>query len=183
MPERPTIQLHAPLTAARTVRGPAGADGAAAAVEPARRALEAERDALAHAAQALQRAAAGLGELHDTITREAEAHVVELAVAIARKILCQAIEAGQYDVQPIVQEALRCAPSRREVVVRLNPEDLARIEKVQADGKADPLGSVRLAADPTLGRAECTVETAEGCVEARVEDQLEQVHQALAQPE
>jgi flagellar assembly protein FliH len=182
MPERPTIRLHAPLTDARTVPGPADAEDAGpdAAAEAARRALETERGALARAAQALERAAAGLSDLQDTIAREAEAHLAELAVAIARKVLKQAVDAGQYDVEAIVQEALRCAPSRREVVVRLNPEDLARIEKAGAEGKPLGLGGVRLAADPALGRAECAVDTAEGTVDVRLEDQLQEVRQALA---
>lgn len=182
MPERTTIRLHAPLTDARTVSRPAGAADAGASPEAVRRALEAERGGLAHAAQALERAAAALTDLQETIAHEAEAHLAALAVAIARKVLRQAVDAGQYDVEATVREALRCAPSRREVVVRLNPEDLARIEKAGSEGKPLGLGGVRLAADPALGRAECAVDTAEGTVDVRLEDQLQEVRQALAGP-
>jgi len=185
--ERLSIQIGAPLTAVRTLRRDAAAQGHPApdetAAESAQAALEAERAALAKARQAIERAATELTGLGDTIAQEAEANMTPLAVAIAEKILRQAVEAGQYDMKTIVRDALRSAPSRREVVVRMNPDDLARLENGEAAGKPLALGNVRLIADATVGRAECVVETAEGTVEARLQDQLEQVHQALAQPE
>ena len=187
MTERLAIQIAAPLTAARSIRRDADAQDHPApnetAAESAQAALEAERAALAQARQALERAATELTGLRDTIAQEAEAKVAPLAVAIAEKILMQAVEAGQYDMETIVREALRSTPSRREIVVRMNPDDLARLENGEAAGKPLALGNVRLIADATVGRAECVVETAEGTVEARLQDQLEQVHQALAQPE
>jgi hypothetical protein len=207
--------------------------GALAATE----AIEAERQALALACRALDRAAAHLRGLQDDVLRDAETRLVDLAVEVARKVLCQEVQDGRYKIEPIVREALARAGPWREAVVHLHPEDLAEIEGVlRCEGRSDnsrdqgpgsgvqgpgigdrelgsgvqgpgsagqseirnatlrstspksemlsPLGTphwgaVRLVADPALGRAECRVETAEGCVEARLDAALQHLCRTL----
>ncbi len=156
--------------------GPASGADAAPAAPP----LEAERKALAGAREALEAAAQRLHALQQEIRAEAEDHLLDLAVDIARKVIGQEIRADRCDIEPIVREALGHAPPRRETVVHLHPDDLAALEKAGPEGAAPPdLAHVRLAADPTLRRAECVVETAEGIIEARTEDRLAQVRAAM----
>lgn len=188
MPQALKIGVRGPVMAVRVIRGPAAGDspaGGADAIDERSMqiALEAERAELAQARRALEQAAARIGKLHEQVVADAEAHLPDLAIEIARNVLMQEIEAGRHDIEPIVRRALRSAPANREVVVRLHPEDLAQMEKAQAADSAAPAANVRLVADSGVGRAECVVETAEGTVEARIEDELEQVKQALKNPE
>jgi len=175
------VDLPAALASVR-VRGPAGTPSAgdAGAVAQARtRDLEAERAALAQARQALERAAARVAGLHDAILAECEDRLLDLAIDIARKVIAQEVRAGRHDIEPIVRQALRLAPPRREVVVHLNPDDLAAAEKAGNGQAGGALAHLRLAADPSLGRGECIVETAEGTVEARIDDQLDHLRHTL----
>jgi len=190
MPQPMPVELPHPPTAARVVHRPGGAgdptampaDGSdATALRLEEAALQGERAELARARQALERAAAEVAGLRQQVLADAEEHLLDLAVEIARKVLMQEIRAGRHEIEPIVREALRRAPAKREVVVRLNPKDLARMET--ASGTDEMPANVRLVPDPSIGPAECVVETAEGTVEARVEHELDQVRAALKTPE
>jgi len=191
MAERLTVQLPAPPADVRVRPGPGrpAADGASpdggsadgTGPEAERRALETERAALASARRALETAAARAADLLPEILAEAEDHLLDLAVEIARKVIAQEIEADRCRIEPIVREALGRAPRQRDCVVHLHPDDLSAL--AEADEPATDLAHLELKADPRLGRGECIVETAEGTVEARIDDRLAQVHAAMNPPE
>lgn len=178
------IDLPAPLAGVRVVAGP---PGSAAPGRGGRRAgargVEAERAGLAQARQALERAAALVAGLQEQIVAEAESHLLDLAMNVARRVLAQEIEAGHYAIEPIIREAIRGVPARREVVVRLNPQDLKAMQGAPgADaeaGQAALPANVRLVADPAIGRAECVVDMAEGTVEAGIDGKLDQIRRTL----
>jgi len=182
MPEPLRVNLPAPPAAVRVMPGPGepSPDGPDS-LERERQVLEAERVALARARGALETAAARLADLQAQVLAEAEDHLLDLAVEIARKVIAQEIEAGRCDIEPIVRQALDRAPPKRECVVHLHPDDLAALEKA-GDGVAD-LAHLRLVTDPSVGRGECVLETAEGTVEARTDDRLHHVRAAMKVPE
>ncbi|MGA2093987.1 MAG: FliH/SctL family protein, partial [Sedimentisphaerales bacterium] len=110
-------------------------------------------------------------------------HIAKLAVEIARKILVQKVKEGDYQIESIVAEALKNAPARQEIVIRLNPKDLTRYQQIQQAlegqaGSAAPDG-IKFAADPSVGLAQCIVETPKGKVESLIDEHLEQVERAL----
>ena len=186
MTQPPPVELPHPPTAVRVIPGPAGGDNRAAgspdapdngALQSDQAALETERAELARARQTLERAAAQVAGLEPKILADAEQHLLDLANEIARKVLMQEIQAGRHDILPIVREAISRAPPKREIVVRLNPDDAAHLEA--SPGHDEMPANVRLVADPSIGPAECVVETAEGTIEARIEQELDQVAAAL----
>jgi flagellar assembly protein FliH len=146
-------------------------------------AIEKEKQDLALAREAFEAAAGELARLKDELVAETESHVLDLAVETAGRILHQEIQAGRYEIDAIVRDALRCAPAARDVVVRLHPADHAHLQATAGEPESAPQCAVRLVPDPGLGRAECVVETAEGTMDARHESQLEQAHKALARDE
>jgi flagellar biosynthesis/type III secretory pathway protein FliH len=166
--------------------------------DPAAR-MEAERQGLAQARQALEAAAAELARSKEELLKEAEAQVVGLAFHIARKVLMQEIDAGRYRIEPVVQEVLRHIPTRHNIVVHLNPEDLARWqESLQAEAGASGaapdglkstgegvllLAGARVVPDSRIGRGECLVDTGEGTVRSVIEEHLEQLAEALKSSE
>lgn len=156
---------------------------AEAAAVSMRHQLQAELSALEQAGRALASGAAQLAELEGVLVHQAEEKVLELALEIAAKVLMQEVRAGRHEVAPIVEEALQRVPTRRDVVVRLHPEDLARC---QAAGEgSDPAEGfeIRFVADPTVPRAGCIVETPEGVIESTLEGHLERLGEALRAPE
>ena len=129
------------------------------------------------AIDALEAALVEAHELRGQILAEAEEQLVDLAVDIARKVLAQEIEAGRYEIEPIVAEALKRVPARRDVVVHLHPEDHARCMEAREGGESD--GPVTYKADTSVGRAGCVLETDEGVIESSVEPHLEDIREAL----
>jgi flagellar biosynthesis/type III secretory pathway protein FliH len=135
--------------------------------------------ALLSARRALDQAAAAIRQLKEDALRDAESHLVDLAVEVAERVLVQEIEGGRAKAGPMVREALAQAGPWREAVVHLNPEDLAEIQAAAPAGAMPAFGTARLVADAAVRRAECRVVTGEGCVHTSVEDALEDVRRTL----
>lgn len=109
--------------------------------------------------------------------------IARLAVEIARKILVCKIAQGDYDIPAIVEEALKRAPTRQQIVIRLNPQDLPRCQQYQQENPEDPFAGLEFAADPGIGPGECLVETPRGIVKSFIEEHLERIGEALRKVE
>jgi flagellar assembly protein FliH len=141
--------------------------------------LEPQRKALSQAAAALMDCVRQYQQLQDEMVKQAESQLVELAVNIARKVMMQEIQAGRYEIDPIVQEALDRVESRQELVVRLNPVDLAKCRQAASAVDGDDCPGVRFVADNSVLPAHCLLETPHGIVESAVEANLEAVASAM----
>lgn len=144
-------------------------EAARRALEESRAAVEQERRGLTAARQALEAAARQIDETHQAMLATAEKQLVELALAVARKVLAHEIAEGRHRVEPLVREVLRHLPTRRDVTVHLNPQDLAAWP--QGQDAALP-ANLRLMPDAGMQRGECLAETAEGVVSATVAERF-----------
>ena len=95
----------------------------------------------------------------------------------------QKVEDGDYEIEAIVKETLTNAPGREDVVVRLNPQDLAQCHKAQEAEPAGALCGVKFVSDPNVGRAECVLENPKGIIESVIEQHLEKIGKALKKAE
>ena len=132
--------------------------------------------------QALRSAAAKLNEFYDGLFANHRDQIAKLSVEIARKILLQKVENGDYEIESVVKEALTNAPSRHDIVVHLNPEDHVQFRKTLPNGQEELDGAfagVKFVPDPNIGRAECLLETPKGIVKSLIDENLERVSQAL----
>ena len=141
-------------------------------------ALAAARQDMAAAVTALKMAAQQLARTRKELVEQAEGQMVELALSVARKVLMQEIQAGRYEIDPIVQEALKSVSVRQDVVVRLNPDDLQQCMAAHPEQQLSD-ANVRFVADEAVTRASCLVETSEGNVEASIEKHLAGIEAAL----
>lgn len=183
MADRIEIQLPRPLAAV----GAPGQEQSGRREEQARREMqervEGELAELRSARAALAKAQARFHDLQETFRREAEQQLLDLSMKIARKVLMQEIQAEQYDLDPIVREALSRIPPRMDAVTHLHPDDLARCEMAREDKELSGAGSVRFVADPDVRRGECFVQTSHGTVESSIEGHLQEIASALAESE
>lgn len=136
--------------------------------------IEAREAQLASAIEAMRSAAEQFQAARDQLADQARQQVVDLALAVAAKVLMQQVQAGQYEIDPIVAEALKDAPPRRQVVVHLCQADLERCQLA-----AQPPAGVTFQADPGLSAAQCVVVTPEGIIESSVQQGLAAVAEAL----
>jgi flagellar assembly protein FliH len=189
------FEVPGPLQSARVVPPPASvaAQSAAggpqvAAATPAvgatlgeeRQWLHEQRTNLDQVRAAMESAVDAIRALEAEALRSAESQLVTLALDIAGKVLAQDIEDGRYRIEPIVREALRSIPSRRDIVVRLNPQDLSRWQEA---GIAPFASGVKLVADPSVRKAECLVECAEAVVSATVAESLARAAEVMKKRE
>jgi len=198
-----TIQVARPIAAVRATHvmdGPrvrlsmeAGADDqsatkqleAAMQAERARLAQESEqqRSQFARLCQTAGSIAGNLDRLYRETLASNRTEIARLAVEIARKILVCKIAQGDYDIQAIVEEALKQAPARQKLVIRLHPQDLPRCQQYQQENPDDPFAGLELAADPGIGPGECLVESPKGIVRSFIEEHLERIGEALRKVE
>ena len=195
MPATLTVNLARPITALHVV-GPAGVqadtapDGVAEAInqEPSHTSAEQIAKAqeieqlqghLAQSCQLIEAIAAKLGTLYEQTLEQHRSDIAKLAVEIARKILSNQIAQGDYDIQSVVQEALQGAPTRQNVTIRVNPEDLPQCQQLQQDNPDGHFADLSFVPDWSIARADCVVETPKGIVESFVEDHLRRITDAL----
>ena len=116
---------------------------------------------------------------NEVFTRHKE-EIARLSVEIARKIIAQRVDKGDYDIEQIVREAINNTPTKENLVVHVNPEDHALLKLASGNsGEGDGLNGIKLYADVNIGRAECLIESPKGLIESRINEQLEQIEKAL----
>ena len=129
--------------------------------------------------EALRAAAAKLNDFRDSAVAAHKEDIARLSVEIARKVLAAKVEDRDYEIEAVVKETLGNAPAHEDVVVHLNPEDLAQYQKAQQDTSDESPSGVKFVPDPKIGRAECLLETPKGVVESFIAARLEQIAGAL----
>jgi flagellar biosynthesis/type III secretory pathway protein FliH len=171
--------------------GNAGAAQATDELHEERRLLEKERGDLKLARLALESGLQRVNRLESQWAGQAHQQIVDLALAIAARVLMQEIRAQRHEIDPIVEAVLARAPSGQDIVVRMHPEDIARCDLArklaagQAGGAGESLGTdgMRFVADSTVKRAECIVDTPQGFVRTDVESHLRELGEALRSSE
>lgn len=187
--------LDRPIVSAELLDGFVQRDpGPASSREPAEASPRAQRpahsdtktgnEAFSHACHALNGVVAKLNESCAGIFREHQGEIARLSLEIARKILLQKVNDGDYEIESIVKEALGHAPSRHDLVVHLNPDDLAQCLKAQQDPERGVgLAGIEFVADANIGRAECLIESPKGIIKSLIDEHLERIGKALRKAE
>ncbi len=124
-----------------------------------------------------------LGRLHEETVANHRSDIARLAVEIARRILSQRVTSGDYDVQTVIEEALKRAPTHQNVVVRVNPQDLPACQRLQQQDAEGPFDALEFVADRSIARADCLIETPKGIIKSFVEQHLERIGEALGRVE
>jgi flagellar assembly protein FliH len=150
-----------------------------------REGLEAGRlEALAEAAPRIARLDQLLTSLDEDlqrVDRELAHEVVQLGLAVARKLVGAALEARPEIVQECVEEALRhVVQSAGPVNVMVNPEEAAIVRThLEASSRA---GAWVLREDASIARGGCRVVTGAGEVDATLGSRWERITSALGEP-
>ena len=133
------------------------------------------------AVESLEEAVRRLDGLAESLRPQIEREIAGLAIAIARKIVATEIPAGNYQIGEIVDRLMQQLPGAREVVLRLNPDDLSVFRDAWSNSRelAERLDAMRVVGDPSVGRAECIVETPAGVAELAAEKQLDDVEEGF----
>ena len=143
---------------------------------------ELQQAQLAQTRQALSTAMTQVKNVQAQAIEEMRHQAVDLAMAIARKVIAQEIQAQRVEIDPIILGALRQLPTRGEIIIHLNPEDVKRSQFAEETQSAHAR-DLKFIADPEIAPGGCLVESVEGSVETSIESSLKKVGEALRQPE
>ncbi|MBN1818902.1 MAG: hypothetical protein JW828_16180 [Sedimentisphaerales bacterium] len=141
--------------------------------------LESVRQEVRSLTEMLEAAAAQVKEYYQQLTDSHRDQIVRLSIGIAEKILMKQIQAGQYDIEKIVSEALLHAPAGENIRLRLSPKDMETLAGLWEQADKPQFHHVELIVDPKLNPAECVAETDKGIVESLLAEHLRQIETAL----
>jgi flagellar assembly protein FliH len=141
--------------------------------------LAAAAEEVAATASALAGVLRALEGSRSSYVAAAERDVVELALAIAEKIVGAALEVEPEIVCNLVAGALRSVEGGDRLVLEVNPDDVALVQG-WLDSTTIPLAArVELRAERRIARGGCVVRTADGELDARVREQLDRAQEVL----
>lgn len=110
-------------------------------------------------------------------TDQIKTQAVGLATTLARHIVGKSIELGDYDVQPLIDDAIARLGHSENVAVRLHPDDLQAIEL--NDGTSSLGSQLQLIADPKLARGSCIATSGQRELVSTIEQRLDDVERLV----
>ena len=118
-----------------------------------------------------------LTSLRATMIRQTENQIVELALAVARRVVHREVSLDRNLMIAIVRVALDRLGESAHVTVRLHPEEF---EATGAARVAELAGSdITFVPDARVGRGGCRVESDMGMLDAGVDAQIQEIARAL----
>ena len=185
-----TINLNKPISSAMFLDGhtddkagqssnPGRENSEANTEQTLQKELDAQKSVFLQTCETLNEAISKVNQFYDRIFAEHREEIARLSVEIARKILMQKVENGDYEIEPIIKEALNKAPTTQDLIIHLNPDDMEKCLKAQQQDPGGVLSGIKLIADPKVGRAECMLESPKGIIKSLIKDSLERIGKAL----
>lgn len=138
----------------------------------------------AESGEAISRLTEVVGEFLEkqkALVQENEAALVDLAVAVAKRIVGACAEMRREPVLLAVSDSLGYLRDRTRVIIKANPGDLDVVKEHRKEWleSIEGIGTLTIEADPAVARGGCVLETDAGDVDARIEERLAMLHAAL----
>ncbi|MFZ0132724.1 MAG: FliH/SctL family protein [Desulfobacterales bacterium] len=136
--------------------------------------IEALKDLLSGAVEALRRAQMQL-------QRDAEKEIVELALAVAGRVVGHEVKTNRDAVAAVVGEALQKVENQDAVVIKMNPAEIDFLDRLRLPLSSffrNPDGVV-IEADESVEAGGCVIETGGGDIDARLESRFRIVEDAF----
>jgi flagellar biosynthesis/type III secretory pathway protein FliH len=118
-----------------------------------------------------------LMRVRNDMIRHTEKQMVQLALAVARRVVHREVSIDTNVLVTMMRVALERVSDAARVTVRLNPADHQAVAAALSDGATS--GQVTLTADGRVPRGGCKVESDYGDIEAGVDAQIQEIARAL----
>lgn len=139
---------------------------------------EAERRHLETALAGLAGAVARLDTRYRQLLGEMRQTAIELAIAVADRLLHDQARAGQVPLEEVVRQVVGRLPARGGADVSLNPEDVTLLRRRLGEEALAGL-AIQLRPDPGLARGSCRAEAEGMSVLSDLEEQLADLRHCL----
>lgn len=141
--------------------------------------VQAQQGQLAATVQLLDDMVSKCRQFYEQVLVTHRKEIARLALEIARKVVVQKVKDSDYDMENIIEEALKHAPVQQGITVHLHPDDLNRCQAMQREQPDGPLGQLTLVADVGVGQAECWLETPKGIIQSFINEHIHKIAEAL----
>jgi flagellar assembly protein FliH len=115
-----------------------------------------------------------LSLVEQDLIKSAEGEVIQLSLAVAKRIIGEEIQQKPEKIQEYIREAMEKMNQSEKFLVRLHPVDKGTL--TQGGGsviqEASKLKAIRFEIDPGLQPGECIIETHGKMVDGRIDSQL-----------
>ena len=120
-------------------------------------------------------------QLKTQVIREQEKEILKLCLQIAEKVIHTEVKQNPKVILANLKEGIKSIKQQKIKAIKLNPEDLEIIQKLQTE---DPefipsLKKIPLEPEPSLPRGGCLINTELGYVEASIESQFQELKKEL----
>ena len=122
-----------------------------------------------------------LERVKSEICVNAEKETIDLALAIAKKIVGHEVSMNKDFVLGVVKDALKKSVDNDKITVRINPSDLQFIKdaRIQFSDYVDNIEKIAFEEDKTILNGGCVIETSLGEIDARIDKQFQAVEEAF----
>lgn len=169
----PSVGRSGPLTAGRlqSIEEEARESGRAAGHQEG---LAAGRAEVQRRVEQLDRVLAGLAQPTSHLDAEVENELLEMVLAIARRLIRRELKTDPGEIIGVVREGLASLPiGERQVTVQLHPEDASLVREVFGGRDAGP--ACRIVEDPSLTRGGARISTDISVIDATLETRINRV--------
>ena len=110
-----------------------------------------------------------------------EAVLVQLAMAVARKIVGDTASIDSGAILHSAREAIRSARGEQKITLRVRPEDesIMRQQTIELKRSNSNIGEIQVVADESITLGGCIVESPFGTIDAQFSTQLQSLERAL----
>jgi flagellar biosynthesis/type III secretory pathway protein FliH len=131
--------------------------------------------------KSFQEALLQLQNLRQETYQRIEMEVVDLALAIARKVICREVEVDREVVVCVAREALAKIEDPGKIKIKMNPSDLEYLEetKYQLSDMMAQIDNATLIAEDSIQSGGCVIETNSGEIDARIEAQIQAIEETF----
>jgi flagellar assembly protein FliH len=123
----------------------------------------------------------GAWDARDRYLATNETVVVQLAIAVARKIVGETADIDPTTVLQSAREAIRSARGEQKLRVRVRPEDESIMlqQMIELKRSNSEIGEIQVLADESITLGGCIVESPLGTIDAQFSTQLQSLERAI----
>ena len=127
--------------------------------------------------QALTGIISEIAELKKNILENAEEQIIQLSLAIAEKVLHLEVTTNRKVIQSVLKEAIKNMVDRENMKIRVHPQDFQYMMEIKADflQNFDGIKNIVFEKDDSIQRGGATIETLFGEVDARMDQQFNEI--------
>jgi flagellar assembly protein FliH len=121
-----------------------------------------------------------ISRLKEDIYKAMEWEILELVFAISEKVIHKEVTTDKGIVLNTIRAAVHNIIGKDEITIKVNPEDLEVAREIKTDLTiSNGFKKITIEDDTSVGRGGCVVETNLGSIDARIEQQIDEIEQAL----